>query len=537
MQINKSHDIMKNQYILILALITILFTSTLNAQVLEEGFESWPPSEWTLEPISGSGEWVQSDCDIPTTGGNAGPGEALEGGFAAMFNNYDYVPNVTGSMMTPAFDLSSLEVPMVHFFWWNNDAPLEPSRLVVQSSSDGISFSSLDTITCTGSGETNWIEYYHLLEANTTHIKIRGISDYGLKNTFVDVFSIMEAPSCLQPSNLTAYNIEATSANIEWTNGNDETAWTLEYGLAGFEQGNGTLIPISSHPYTIEDLSSNTNYEVYIQSDCDDEESPWAGPLAFTTICETITDLPWEEGFENGNLGCFAIQQSNPVETWYWTDETAFIGPYAGEGYARIAYSLSPQNEWMVSPVFDLSGYPNPSLIFHWSLSYTYSIDPNDNYDLFVRVTTDGENWTPIWDESMVGVFENWIYYEETLDLSTYQDEPYFQFAFNYVGTDGAAAYLDEILLDYQTGLSAQNSSKNNIVLFPNPSADFVNIQSEEGMQNISIYNMMGQLVLNKAISSETEVQLSTRFLDNGMYIVKVESLQGIETLDLSISK
>ena len=528
---------MKNQYLIAITILSIFISTFSNAQVLEEGFESWPPALWTLEPAAGNGAWVQSDCDIPTGGGNAGPGEALEGEFAAMFNNYDYIPNVTGSMTSPAFDLSSLETPMVHFYWWNNDAPLEPSRLVIQSSSDGISFNTLDTIATIGSGETTWIEYFHLLEANITHIKITGISDYGLKNTFIDGFSIEEVPSCLQPSNLTAINIEPTSVNIDWTNGNDETAWTLEYGLAGFEQGFGTFVSAESHPYTIEGLNSNTNYEVYVKSDCGNESSPWAGPLAFTTICEIITDLPWEEGFENNNLGCFSVQQSNSEETWYWTNETAFIGPYSGEGYARITYSLSPQDEWMISPIFDLSMHENPSLLFYWSLSYTYSIDPNDNYDLYVKVTTDGDNWTSIWDESMVGVFENWVYYEQILDLNEYQGEPYFQFAFNYVGTDGAAAYIDEVHLDIETSISNPNVQDNRVHLYPNPSSSFVNIQSEDKIKSIRIYNMMGQLVLQKTIPSEKHIQLSTGFLDNGKYIMKVESIQGIETLSLSISK
>lgn len=528
---------MKNRYLLAITLLSILISTFSFAQVLEEGFETWPPELWTLEPASGTGAWIQSDCDIPTQGGNAGPGEALEGEFAAMFNNYNYTPNIIGSITSPAFDLSILTTPMVHFYWWNNDAPLEPSRLVIQSSSDGIIFSTLDTIATTGSGATNWIEYFHLLDANVTHIKITGISDYGLKNTFIDVFSIEEAYSCLQPSNITVLNIEPTNVDIDWTNGNDETAWTLEYGLAGFEQGNGTLISVDYHPFTIEGLSINTNYEVYVKSDCGDENSPWAGPLAFTTICETITDLPWEEGFENNNLGCFSIQQSNLEETWYWTNETAFIGPYSGVGYARIAYSLSPQDEWMISPVFDLSMIENPSLSFYWSLSYIYSIEPNNNYDLFLKVTTDGDNWISIWDESMVGVFENWIYYEQILDLSEYQGESYFQFAFNYVGADGAAAYIDEIHLDIETSISNQNQKDKTIRLFPNPSSNIVNIQSEDKIQNISIYNLMGQLVLQKKVLSENQIQLSTSFLNNGKYILKVESTQGIETLSLSINK
>lgn len=526
---------MKYQYYLIYILVTLFLTSSLNAQVLEEGFESWPPALWTLDPISGNGEWVQSNCNIPTPGGNAGPGQAFEGEFAAMFNNYDYIPNVSGSMTSPAFDLSSLETPMVHFYWWNNDAPLEPSRLVVQSSSDGISFTTLDTIATTGSGESNWIEYYHLLETNITQIKITGISDYGFKNTFVDAFSIEEAPSCLQPSNLSAFNIEATSVDINWTNGNDETAWTIEYGLAGFEQGNGIMIPTETHPYTLENLSSNTNYEVYVKSDCDNEDSPWVGPLAFRTICETITNFPWEEGFENGNLGCFSVQQSNPVETWYWTNETGFLGPYAGEGYARIAYSLSPQDEWMISPVLDLSMVGAPSLIFYWSLSYTYSIDPFDNYDFIVKVTTDGENWTPIWDESMVGLFENWIYYEQFINLQEYQGESYFQFAFNYVGTDGAAAYLDEVMIDMETSISPQNPEANKTLIYPNPASKSISIESTEPIQSVSLYDLMGKKIDEYRPGNSYSCRILVENLARGQYYIKIQTQKGIENQMIQI--
>lgn len=519
---------MKNQYsflrLLFFSIISLLLVTISNAQVIEEGFESWPPAFWTVEPASGNGSWVQNNGDIPTPGGNAGPGMAYEGEYAAMYNNYDYLPEVTGSMTSPTFELSSLETPMVHFYWWNNDAPLEPARVVVQSSNDGINFTSLDTIACIGSGETTWIEYYHLLNADDIQIRIFGISDYGLKNTYIDAFSIAEAPTCLQPSNLTVNNITPNSADIDWTMGNDETAWIVEFGIAGFEIGTGTTISADSHPISLEDLSSNTNYEFYVKSDCDDEVSPWAGPLAFTTVCEVITAFPWVEGFENGNLGCFSIQQSNPVETWYWTDELAFIGPYAGEGYARIAYSLSAQDEWMISPVLDLSGVSAPSLSFYWSLSYIFSMDPNDNYDLIVKVTTDGENWTNIWDESMVGVFENWIYYEQIIDLQEYQGEPSFQFAFNYVGIDGAAAYIDEVLLDIETAITNSDPLEINTQLYPNPSSTLINIDSKEAIHKVSIYNMMGQLMNEYMINEVHHCQIPLHEIPNGNYYLKIQT-------------
>lgn len=523
---------MRKIYLLIV--LSIASLSFLQAQVLTEGFENWPPENWILEPASGNGSWVQNNGDVPTGGGNAGPGSAFEGEYAAMYNNYDYVPEVSGSMTSPAFDLSDLEIPMLKFYWWNNDAPLEPALIIVQSSVNGVNFSTLDTIEAKQSGE-NWIEYYHLLDDDIAYIKIIGISDYGLKNTYIDEFEITEAPNCLQPNNLITTDINPTSATIDWNNGNNEEAWTVEYGLQGFEPGTGTQISTDTHPLTIEDLNSNTNYEIYVQSDCGDETSPWTEALAFSTTCETIDMLPWYEGFENGNLGCFQVQQFNPMETWYWTNDGGFLGPQAGDGYARIAYSLAPQDEWMISPVFDFTQYHPTILSFWWALNYNLSV-VNDSYDLILKVTTNGESWINIWDETMAGVFENWVYYQTEIDLSEYNGEEYFQFAFNYTGTDGAAAYLDEILVDMETGIQNHNDSSR-ITIFPNPAMNYINIQSLDQLTSLKVYNTNGQLIKSIKELNNYFYQLNVKDIQNGHYIMKIETINSISTEAISICK
>lgn len=515
-------------------LITLIYLSlnTLTAQVLYEDFEIWPPVNWVLEPVSGTGSWVQNNGDVPTGGGNAGPGSAYEGEFAAMYNNYDYIPEVTGSMTSPAFDLSPLEIPMLKFFWWNNDAPLEPALIIVQNSADGINFSTLDTIEAKQSGE-EWVEYYHLLDENTSYIKIIGVSDYGLKNTYIDAFEISEAPNCLQPNSLSTTDINPTSVTVDWNNGNDEEAWIVEFGLQGFELGTGTQIYTDEHPITIEELNSNTNYEVYVQSDCDSETSPWTEALAFSTSCETIEILPWEEGFENGNLGCFQVNQFNPAETWYWTNDGGFLGPQAGEGYARIAYSLSPQDEWLVSPVFDFTAFQPTVLSFWWALNYNLSV-VNDSYDLILKVTTDGENWTNIWDETMEGVFENWVYYQTQIDLTDYYGEDNFQFAFNYVGTDGAAAYLDEVVVDIEVGTKDEIYTSE-ISLYPNPANEYLNIRSINDIYSIQIFNSFGQLIKSIESIYSSSQSIDLKDINNGYYLLKVKTKNGSTTEPIQI--
>jgi len=522
---------MKNQYLLLLILIFSI--PILRAQVLSEEFESWPPENWVLEPEIDNGAWVQDNGNYPTSTGNAGPGSAYEGEFAAMYNNYEFIPEVSGSLTTPAFDLSSLETPIVQFYWWNNDAPLQPALIIIQTSVNGVDFVAIDTIEAKQSGD--WVFYYHLLESDVSYVKIIGVSDYGLKNTYIDSFSISDVPDCLQPNSLSVLDTQPTSVTIDWVNGNSEVSWILEYGAVGFEHGTGTEVQVQSHPYTIENLTTNSNYEVYVKSDCGDESSPWTEALAFSTNCDIIGTLPWEEGFENDNIGCFQIQQFNPLETWYWTNNDAFIGPHSGEGYVRISYSTQPQDEWLISPVFDFSSIQPDQLSFWWALHYNFSV-VEDNYDLKLKVSTDGEEWTSIWDETMAGVFENWVYQETNIDLSEFAGEPYFQFAFNYIGTDGAAAYIDEIFMDYNLGnTSLENSSS--ICLYPNPSRDFINIESKTPIKRISIYDMCGRFIDSQTVSGLRKFIWSTQELKLGSYILKIETDHSLFVEPLLIEK
>jgi hypothetical protein len=518
---------------ILLLLLGFLATSFIFAQVLSEDFENWPPENWVLEPATGNGAWLQNNGDVPTAGGNAGPGSAFEGEFAAMYNNYDYNPGIFGSMTTPSFDISGLNTPMVQFFWWNNDAPLEPALIIVQASSNGSIFVTLDTIEAKQSGE-DWVEYYHLLDANISYIKIVGVSDYGLKNTYIDAFSIVEAPDCLQPNSLSVIESNPNSVTIDWIPGNDEQAWVLEYGLAGFEQGTGIELSVNEHPYTIENLNSNTNYEVYLQSDCGDEFSPWTEALAFSTTCEVIDMLPWEEGFENDNLGCFQVQQFNPVETWYWTNDLGFLGPQAGEGYARISYSLAPQDEWMISPVFDFTYFQPTQLVFWWALNYNLSVI-EDSYDLEVKVTTDGNQWTTVWDETMAGEFESWEYQEAIIDMWEYSDASYFQFAFVYTGIDGAAAYLDEVALEMEVGINNQNTNAESILISPNPSSTFLRIHSQNPIEQFDLYDMCGKQIETVLVSGDKNFEWSTSHLKPGSYLLKVETTESLVVESLII--
>ena len=58
----------------------------------------------------------------------------------------------------------------------------------------------------------------------------------------------------------------------------------MEYGPAGFTLGSGTLVNVTTNPYTLSGLMSATGYDVYVQADCGGGNvSPWSAATSFAT--------------------------------------------------------------------------------------------------------------------------------------------------------------------------------------------------------------------------------------------------------------
>ena len=155
------------------------------------------------------------------------------------------------------------------------------------------------------------------------------------------------------------------------------------------------------------------------------------------------------EGFEGGVVpptGWTAII-NNAGFTWKINNLT----PYSGLYNADVEYdpAVVPQDEFLISPSIDLSSVIGSLVIrFYWNTSYYWFVSPNNNGDVFLKISSDGgTTWTSLWSEDSVGVFTNWTWYEQVLDISAYVGQSNVKIAFNYIGVDAAQFSLDEISL------------------------------------------------------------------------------------------
>lgn len=154
-----------------------------------------------------------------------------------------------------------------------------------------------------------------------------------------------------------------------------------------------------------------------------------------------------DEGFEGTAFPPtgWTKQNLNANPTYQWKKGTS---GQTGSGSAMVEYdpSLAQQNEWLITPALDLTQLTVPVLELWWSMSYYWGVSPNNNYDFFIKASTNGgSTWTTLWKEDSVGMFASFSYQKLAINLSNFATSTNFKLAFQYVGSDGAALYLDNI--------------------------------------------------------------------------------------------
>jgi len=176
-------------------------------------------------------------------------------------------------------------------------------------------------------------------------------------------------------------------------------------------------------------------------------------PLAEASFTEqTILTEGFEKDFPPE--GWTQIHGDSATRDWNRTSSASVSGRYSA--ISNWGYDL---DEWLITPSLDFSGATSPALSFWWGSSYTYHVW-YDRGDLFVKVSVDGgQNWDTLWTFGEIGRWENWTWYQTTLDLSDYQGEPSVMIAFHVLADDNADIVLDHIFVTAKPWIYVSQSS------------------------------------------------------------------------------
>jgi len=238
-------------------------------------------------------------------------------------------------------------------------------------------------------------------------------STYGASSStiYVDNVVVSAMPTCPTPSNLAATNVLATDLNLQWTENGSATSWNIEYGPTGFTPGTGIILTgVSTNPLTINNLTAQTQYQFYIQSDCGGGTlSPWTSPLSITTACSEIITLPWTDFFDTYGTGSTVFPPCWTRNTTYADRPYVNATAYAGAGSLYFYAGTAGTYNIAATPIFS-SQIPMNTLMASFKYRTTNATD-----SLYVGVMTDPmvassfetvavlrNNSTSTWEDEMV---------------------------------------------------------------------------------------------------------------------------------------
>lgn len=299
-----------------------------------------------------------------------------------------------------------------------------------------------------------------------------------VNNSWTITVHHIAAPSCLPPSALQVTSTAANSANLSWTSGG-ATNWQIEYGPAGFTPGTGSIMQVSSNPFTLSGLNQNTSYDIRIQDSCGlADVSFWTPIVNFRTACSVAT-APWTENFDGtdwvapvgfGNSGtidpCFSRNTNGNLV--FVSGPPAFApfntGPSGDHttGSAKYAFSelinfggAAPFTAQLKTPSIDVSALTSPEMSF-WYHMFGFSIG-----NLQVAVSANGGPFTAvktITGQQQTAKTDAWL--EDIVDLSTYANDTIivrFRSNQTFFGTAGDLA-IDDISIYEQPTCPKPNS-------------------------------------------------------------------------------
>lgn len=493
----------------------LLWSSLFYGQTyLDEGFEGGLGT-WSVETVSGS-PWALSAVKA-----NSGSNSA---------NNAD-ATNPTASvswLISPSFDLTSGTSPELTYYetvdfpdfpgtiqvyyliGYAGGTPTPPGGQLINGTFD---FAS-------GEGQPNNVWKFRGafdLSAANGQSDVRIAFHYSGNNGsewYVDDILVRETPTCQEPTSGSFSNITSDSADFTFTPypSQGEASWDVELVdvTGGESQGGGTTTSESSTTVNFTSLASSNNYEVYVRANCGGGDSAWAGPFAFSTL-DSNDDCS----------GANSITQEIETDVASATAHSGTVNGATGSGTAI-----------------------NPSC-------NTGQTDGNDVWFSFVA-QTDGVNINVDGSGAFDPIIEVFSTTDDTCGTLTAFDcidnnitppnppseaysgtgfeagKTYYVRVYDWNGSTPVGDSNFTIKIWSSESLSEPELDKDvaEFRFYPNPVQDKLNLRAQDNIENISVYNMLGQEVMRQA-PNKNNAEVNMSGLQTGSYFVKV-TINGI---------
>jgi subtilisin-like proprotein convertase family protein len=197
--------------------------------------------------------------------------------------------------------------------------------------------------------------------------------------------TIGDAPA---PSALVINDFTNDIVDFSWTGNGTETAWHVEWGLAGFTPGTGAEVGsanVSSPTHIATGLDGYTQYDFYVAADCGAGTSAgtWVS-ISQLTLCDPLLAQGFCETFDSSSPteACWTVKNENgDLDFWNMNYN---VNTYSGDQVAMMLTdgNAGVNNDWLISPMMTLTN--NEILSFFYRVQSSF--EPND-FELVLSTT------------------------------------------------------------------------------------------------------------------------------------------------------
>ncbi|MCR9154857.1 MAG: PKD domain-containing protein [Bacteroidetes bacterium] len=310
-------------------------------------------------------------------------------------------------LISPPIDITGVVGPEVEYWYHMHGATMD--KLILYAEDATGTRTAIDSLV----GQQQPVQSDPFLQRNVSISSLApGIYSFvfeGYRGTSftgdmaIDDFSVKQGASCPRPTFLVQTAKNLNDITVDWTANGTGTTWEVEYGVAGFTQGSGSIQTTTTHPVTITSLLPATQYDVYVREICGPgDTSVWTGPLTAETDLCLASDKCWyvfdlldtfgdgwngaeitiyQNGipvgtmgtnFTTGTLFTDSIQLCNNFTTAVgltaaggWPSEIGLnvFDPTGASAGAYVASGLTAQGDTLVSFTTNCAGAPAPCVM------------------------------------------------------------------------------------------------------------------------------------------------------------------------------
>lgn len=181
--------------------------------------------------------------------------------------------------------VNSINSLQLSFFGKANPAYTNSSVIVgiMSSVANENSFVPVDTLNMSASAFHEYVVSFENYQGYGNYVAFRFPKlSSGTNSGFIDNVTLDNLATCPHPLNFTATSTEV-DIRLDWTESGNAGQWEILYGSVGFDPTTGGTIihNVTTHPYSINNVSLDSLYDFYVRSICSNSEySSWSMPAS-----------------------------------------------------------------------------------------------------------------------------------------------------------------------------------------------------------------------------------------------------------------